>query len=233
MPSMSTEELIREIYRKATGEYDDTITFDSEDGETILRVVNEQVDVYYKQTDEYGSRIIWNNNIAPNYTVCDTSGSDVEFYVDWNDIEALTDGFYAAPQLVEADGKSTRYDLVPTNELMDSRHDNINCFAITADGVVFRTAPPAGELQMAVMQRGRHLEGEETDVEAVTGVHPVLWLLQASAAEYVRTDIVRGDQYPNVLAQANDTFRRMLDDQRARTTANTWEWGDSGCDCSW
>jgi hypothetical protein len=216
---MDAQTLILNIYRKATGELDTSITPDSDDGQTILSIINEQVDTYYSAIDQYGVRIIWGRNVDPDYVVGTANLTDTQYEVDWSEVEAVPTGFYAFVRI-----SGVRYDLVPFHELYDDRHLTQKVCAITANGLTFNAPPTeAGDILLPVILKGRHLTGTERDVQAITGVHNILWLQMASAAEYVRTDIVRGAQYPNVLAQANDIFARMIEDNEARTTPVTYD----------
>lgn len=229
----STDELIQQVYRKATGELDTTVTHDSEDGQTILSVINEQIDYYYNVTDRYGERVVWQRNVDPEYSLGDVTGSETEIEIDWEEVQAFPDGFYMPIRLVKADGSGEiRYDLVPVNMLYDYRHDNANVCAISANGLSFAAPPVAGEIFFPCVVRGGHLDGTETDVEEVSGVHNLQWLAFSSAAEYVRTDIVRGDQYPNVLSLANDVLSRMISDNEAFTQALTYDTSAS-VSCDW
>jgi hypothetical protein len=216
----NTDDFIKEIYRKASGEYDDSVTADSEDGRTILSVINEQVDYYYNAVDRFGARVLWVRNIDPEYELGDGNGVDDTFFIDWDEVQALPDGFYMPIAVGD-----TRYDLVPFEQLYGTNHENTNRCAISMEGLVFVEPPKEGVIRYPCIPYGKHLEGDEKDVEAWTGVHNTLWLMWAAAAEYVRTDIVRGEQYPNVLAQANDVYNRMLEDNDARTQALGYTWG--------
>jgi hypothetical protein len=212
---MDTRELIANVYRKTTGELDPSVTPESEDGQTVLSIINEQIDYYYNAVDRFGQRIIWARNIDPTYVVGDTSAGETSYDIDWDEVQAFPTGFYMP---ITVAGK--RYDLVPFNELWDPRHENERICAITANGLEFAVPPKdIGEIVFPCCVKGKHLTGNETDVEAASGVHNILWLQWAAAAEYVRTDMVRGGQYPNVLAQANDAFNRMIADNEARTTS--------------
>lgn len=225
MAKMSTNELLKQVYRKATGELDDSVEYDTEDGQTVLSVVNEQVDVYYNSVDQYGARIIWQRNIDPEYVIGTADGTTTLFDIDWDEVQSLPDGFYYPIRVREGDeGEGIRYDLVPYSQLFDGRHQNPNRCAICAEGLQFFSAPPAGDILFPCVVQGQKLKGPETDVESVTGVHNLLWLMQAAAAEYVRTDIVRGEQFTNVLTASNETFRRMLEDNEARTQPLIWDY---------
>jgi hypothetical protein len=41
------------------------------------------------------------------------------------------------------------------------------------------------------------------------------WLVCMAAAEYVRNDIVRQNQYPNLLSEANNIMRKMKEENHA------------------
>lgn len=58
-----------------------------------------------------------------------------------------------------------------------------------------------------------------TTLVADADVVPVdipMWLVTITAAEYVRNDITRQNQYPNLIAEANQLMQRMKDDNEAQ-----------------
>ena len=231
MPKMSADELIQNVYRKATGELDDTVTHENEDGKTVLSVINEQIEYYYNAVDHFGDRVVWARNIDPEYVIGDANQSDTTYPIDWDSVQALPAGFYMPIRIRMRDGSEVRYDLVPIEELYDERSGGKNKCAITGEGLTFASPPEhSGEIVYPCVSVGKKLEGGEKDVESASGVHNLLWLQFAAAAEYVRTDIVRGEQYPNVLAQANDVFNRMLSDNEMRTAALSRESGTATYD---
>lgn len=229
--AVTTQELIYDIYRKSNGELDDSVTVDSEDGQTILSIVNEQIEQYHNLVDDYGDRVVFASNVDPSYDIGDSNGIDTDFEIDYTEVGALLDGYDMPIMHISPDGTRTRYDIVPINELFGDTLTNDKACSITANGLTFRTAPPDGSIVAPVYLKGRKLNGSENDVEAVSQVHNILWLMQASAAEYNRTDFVRGEQYPNMLAIANATLDRMISNERMRTQPKTWHWDNSGSSC--
>lgn len=57
------------------------------------------------------------------------------------------------------------------------------------------------------------------------------WLVTRVSAEYVRTDITRQAQYPNILAEANELMERMIDDNDAQFDQIEQPWRPS--DAPW
>jgi hypothetical protein len=222
---MNTQELIKNIYRKCQGEYDETITPDSPDGATILSIINEQIDYYYSCTDEYGYPIVWNHNIDPEYVIGTVQEGATTYEIDWNEVTALPSGFGAPVRIGD---NNTRYDLVPFNELYHTRNDRDKVCAISNLGLTFKTPPSdyedEGDIKLPCMVRGSYLNGSERSVRESSGVHNELWLEWAAAAEYTRTDMVRGAQYPNVFAQADAVFKKMVKDNENRSTPQTYAW---------
>ncbi|MCL2806680.1 MAG: hypothetical protein FWD27_00725 [Coriobacteriia bacterium] len=227
MLKTSTEQLVQNIYRKVAGELDHSVTPDSEDGQTIVSIINEQVDYYFNAVDRYGERVLWVRNIDPEYVIGVSDGRSTLYEIDWTEVQALPDGFYTSVKVGGVD-----YQLVPHDQLHDNRNDaGLRC-SVTAEGLAFVSPPARGEIRLPCVPHGGHLKGDEQDVEEVTKVHNLLWLAWATAAEYVRTDIVRGAQYPNILAQANDVYNRMLSDNEARTAPLTYDWSTEGSSAS-
>jgi hypothetical protein len=216
MVRKSTAEVIIDTYRTASGEPDVSVTPDSDDGRTVLNILNQFVDAYYNAVDQYGQNVIWQRNVEPFYIVGTSNGTDTTYEVDWQEVQVVQDGYYTG---VYVGPDRRRYDLVPYFELYDSRHSSTDLCSITNQGLEFRTAPVPGDITIAALVRGKYLTGNETDVSAVTGVTSVHWLTLAAAAEFSRNDFVRANQYPNLLARANEAFTHMYNQNEARTQA--------------
>jgi hypothetical protein len=107
-----------------------------------------------------------------------------------------------------------QYTIVPISELYDSRKllhpDNFKC-AISGQSIVFAhsfltTDPqyggtitvPAYTVPDTLTSATQSIQVDDPD-----------WLVAMAAAEYVRTDITRRDQYPNLLAMATESMQGM------------------------
>lgn len=70
-----------------------------------------------------------------------------------------------------------------------------------------------------------------TELSADTDVVPVddpMWLVIATAAEYIRNDITRSGQYPNLINEANELMDRMKDDNDAQVQELYRPWNPGG-----
>ena len=228
---MTCDELIQAVYRKAMGELDPTVTHLTEDGKTILAIINEMVGYYYNITDEDGQPVNWARNFDPEYIIGEIDEDSI-YPIDYDEVKGIAINFRNRIRLIDPEGilDTVEYAIVPIDELWSATHDFDKVCSIAQDGIIFKTGFAVGDveygmsIQADVFLCGRPLVGSEKNVEDHTLVHNLLWLQYASAAEYVRTDIVRGGQYPNLLAQSNDVLSKMIKENNRRQTALTYSW---------
>lgn len=65
-----------------------------------------------------------------------------------------------------------------------------------------------------------HLLGDNDDVP----VDDPNWLVLITAAEYIRNDITRQNQYPNLINEANEAMKRMRDDNEGQDSTVYRPW---------
>ncbi len=102
------------------------------------------------------------------------------------------------------------YDLIRANQL----HEYVGrqACAIINGQLVFATPFLASDVRIgATVQIPGFIFATAITVDSQTvQVDDPLWLAYRMAAEYVRTDLVRRDQYPNLLAIANEKMTAMM-----------------------
>ena len=228
---MLAGELIRNVYRKVTGEYDETIGVDDSDGLTILSVINEQVGRYYTQTDNTGETVIWRHSIDPEYEVGFADMNEDYYEFDEDVLLPIVGGVRSGVRV-----GGTQFFVVDFQHLYDKQYNDTNVCAITEYGLTFRSGDlddhDGDPIYMPVVKRPGVLLSESDDIFDITGIpaRHLPWLLAASAAEYCRTDIVRGAQYSNILADANDMMDNMIAENAKQQApvyyrSSTGEWG--------
>ena len=116
-------------------------------------------------------------------------------------------------RILHTDGVSfTDYDLIPFDQLKQYSDGNY-CTQIL-DNLVFNhtftsnDAEFGGTIQVPALLFPTHLSGP-TDIVPVDNPG---WLVAMCAAEYVRTDVTRQNQYKNLISEANQLMGRMKDD---------------------
>lgn len=208
---MQLVNLLRTVYRKVNGEMDDTISSSSADGATILDIANEMAAKYYAQTDEYGKRVVWQHSIDPEYAV-DIVNSYTTYPFSRDFLSPAFSGFRQGVSVGGAVFKPVHYQ-----ELYDPSHANDNVCAITREGITFRSYDDISdyvgqEIRMPAVIGPKTLANDTDDVSKVTNIpdKDLPWLVEACAAEYTRTDIIRSGQYGNLLSNANDIMRGMI-----------------------
>lgn len=113
------------------------------------------------------------------------------------------------------------YDIVPSTRLYDSElklnHFDNNRVAVVGTSLVFARTFKTTDPQYGgtITVPGYSIPADLVDPGNVHVDDPN-WLVQMSAAEFVRTDITRRDQYPNLVAMANETMASMKDQNGAQ-----------------
>ena len=201
---MTTSELIQAIFTKATGK---TTTLSSGDAKyaKILAIANGKIREWQNQEN-----VDWNSLYEPKQSfgavtatdtfaipagvrkLSDTPGDDVL-------IEYETDNYYHF-QIVAADTLK-RY---PTGNY---------CAQIGSNLVFNRTFTTEDPEYGGTIYVPVYLSADElVNASDVVPVDSPQWLIVASAAEYVRTDVTRQNQYPNLVAEANPLMEKMIQD---------------------
>lgn len=123
--------------------------------------------------------------------------------------------------ITSADGKNTwYYDVITPDKLLEYK-DQPAC-AKVGSNLVFSKAFAATDPQIGGTIKVPSF-GYVNDISnlATTGTQQVQvddpnWLCYAAAAEFDRTDLVRQNQYPNLVALANDRLEVMMEHNEAQ-----------------
>lgn len=128
------------------------------------------------------------------------------------------------------DGTETQYTIVPIERLYEegskvNATGNDTC-AVSGSNLIFNTPFQATDKEFGgtIYVPGYITPATLSAGTDVIQVDDPYWLVFAVAAEFVRTDLTRQDQYPNLIAQANNSMEGMKQDnesQREEVTA-TW-----------
>jgi len=112
-------------------------------------------------------------------------------------------------RIVHTDDNVTEYTIVPADRLYENRYQ----YAVAVQGrnLVFASAFTADSPQFGgtiVVPGYGYSTFPTNDTTQITVDNPD-WLVIRTAAEFVRTDITRQNQYPNLIAEAQQLMEKM------------------------
>lgn len=215
---MTCADAVDAVYLRATGKVA-TFAFADPKGVKILGLLN-----FYSRRWSRETGIDWISLYNPLFPIGTISNTDT-FSIDTSTIRKLSQQEGDNVRIVwETDSSFfTDYELVPADRMKEFNH---GAFAARqGSSLIFNrtfvsTDPEfGGTLYVPCYLYTDDLINSTDDVQ----VDDPDWLVLICAAEYVRTDLTRLGQYPNLLAEANDCMQRMkddnLDDQNTDATA--------------
>lgn len=220
---MTAADCIDAVYLKAVGK-SATFSFTDPKGVKILGLMN-----FYSRRWSRETGVDWISLYNPLYNIGTVTATDT-FNIDTSTIRKLSQQDGDNVRIVWSTDATdyTDYELVPADRLKEFNHGNY-C-ARQGSSIVFNrafeTTDPefGGTLYLPVYLYTDDLVNSTDDVE----VDDPDWLVLICAAEYVRTDLTRLGQYPNLLAEANDCMDRMKDDNLSdQNTDATDNWNPS------
>lgn len=166
----------------------------------------------------------WSSLYDPAFVIGTVTNTDT-YDLDLDTIRKLSDKEGDAVRIYWTDGVGyTDYDIIPADDLklhywgQTKQNPSGNYCAKIGSTLVFNHTFVStdkqfgGTIKVPMYGYADLLVNEGDDVP----VDIPDWLVTASAAEYVRTDITLQAQYPLLLAEANDIMERMIDDESAQ-----------------
>lgn len=215
---MTATEFVAAVSLKATGKLP-TFTSGSTKWLKILGIGNFYID---KLTQE--PNVDWSFLYEPLYSLGTVTNTD-NYDIDKTEVYKVSDKPGDNVRIVHTDLKtSSNYDIVPHDDLKmyygaDKKlsYRGFYCAVISSSLVfnhTFIAADPqfGGTIYLPAYLKPDHLVADADEVipEIQT------WLVLMTAAEYVRTDITLRDQYPLIVAEANEAMQRLKDDNDAQ-----------------
>ena len=234
---MTGTEAIAGVYLKATGK---TATLTS--GSKYTKIIG--LLGYYQRRWAREPNVDWNSLYDPAVSIGTVTATDT-FELDTSTIRKISDREGDVVRIVWSDGVGyTDFDVVSIDALREkslgaSRENRSgNYCARNGGSLVFNhtfesdDSEFGGEIFVPC-----YIFPNELDADTLTEdvqVDDPDWLITRAAAEYVRTDLTRANQYPNLIAEANEIMERMKDDNEAQVTEVGKGWtapgglGDNG-----
>ena len=216
---MLTNDFVNAVYVVAEGKQP-TFTSGSTKWNKILAIANNKIDAWQEE-DEWKS--LYNPKVSLGMvTATDTFPLPVS-------VRVLSKTPSDTVRVLHADGvKFTDYDLVAADRLKDFAYGNY-CAQIGRNIVFNRAFTSAdqqfgGTLYVPGYTYASHLvaDGDTVPVDIPQ------WLVLVTAGEYNRGDIVKQNQYPNLVNEANDLMEAMKKNNRAQNDYVDMPWRPAG-----
>lgn len=112
-------------------------------------------------------------------------------------------------RILHTDGNESEYELVPVDRLRENRYNTV--VAWSGRNLVFSKAFTASDPQIGgtiVVPSYGYATFPTDDVTAIPVDDPY-WLVDIAAAEFVRNDITRKQEYPNLVGSAAERMAKM------------------------
>lgn len=219
---MTAAELVAKVILKATGK-----TSTASSGDTkwtkVLGIANTLIDSWQEEPG-----IDWESLYDHNYSIGTVSATDT-YALNTDDIRKISDKKDDFVRIYHTDGVNyTDYETVPADRLKFFADGNY-CARIQDDlvfNVPFTATDPqfGGDIQVPIYTYAEVLIAGTDEVS----VDIPNWLVVMSAAEYVRNDITRQNQYPNLVAEANQLMEKMKENNEAQVSTVERPWGPPG-----
>lgn len=205
---MTVADFVAASYLKATGTVS-TLTSTDTDWTKLLALAN-----YYQQNWANEPGVDWRSLYYPAID-CGTITATDTFDLD-DSIHKVSQNEADPVRINSTDGSYTDYIVVPADELKS--YTGGNYVAQVGQTLKFNNAFTAasqqfgGTLNVPGYTLPDTLSGSNDDVV----VDVPEWLVTRCAAEYVRNNLVRQNQYPNLLAESNELMKKMIENNDAQ-----------------
>ena len=211
---MTLQELINAVMLKATGKPTILPTTNTK-WEKIRGILN-----YYQQAWAHEPGQHWRSlyHIESLGTITNTGEYSIPSHVD-----EVSTAFGDNVFVMTTDGKMVKFELVDHDDFENHLTGNY-CTIIGNDidgkylefAGIFMDDDPCygGELKVPCYYKVEDL----VNIDDTTIVDDPMWLVTMAAAEYIRNDIVKQNQYGNLVAEANNLMTSMIRRNRAGQT---------------
>lgn len=217
---MTAAQFVSDVFLKATGKQP-TFVSGSTKWLKILAIGNQYIRSWAREPG-----VDWHSLYTPDFPEATVTATDT-FALD-NTVKNLSrqEGDYV--RIVHTDDTWTDYSIVDAPRLKD--FDTGNYCAQVGRNLVFNRAFTADDPQFGGdIFVPCYLYPEEISLDAdVVPVDDPMWLVLISAAEYVRNDITRQNQYGNLIAEANQSMTRMKEDNESQVDDIYMPWSPLG-----
>lgn len=202
---------------------------------------------FFQQQWSRENGVDWNSLYDSNFSLGNVTNTDT-YDLDTSTIRKLSDREGDTVRIAWADGVGyTEYTIVDADTLKDyywgnnkESYTGFYCAQIGNQLVFNHTFTSedsqfGGEILVPIYIYPDDITSDNPNTDEVM-VNDPNWLVVRSAAEYVRTDIIRQGQYPNLLQEANEIMQRMREDEDSQISKVSTPWSPFsglGNDSAW
>lgn len=226
---MTVEDLVAEVYLKSAGKLP-TFLEGSTKWNKILAIAN-----FYNRKWQRERGVDWYSLYNPAYLVGTVSNTD-SYELDTDDVLRVSQAEQDYVRIFMSSGQTTYYPTINADKqqgTFEGQNKN-NYFGkfVSVNGPnlvfnhIFTSSDPefGGEIYAPIYQKLEDLTSASDDIL----VDDPNWLVLMTAAEYVRNDITKQGQYPNLIAEANDLMEGMKEANEAQVETVIRPWSAPG-----
>jgi hypothetical protein len=213
---------------KALGKLPTTLTTGSTKWLKVLALANIYIDQWQ---DEPG--VDWASLYLPDHSIGTVTASQT-FTIDAT-VRKVSNQESDVVRIIHSDGTTyTDYDIIPNDRVKDyangmrtfqNNYVSVNGTTLRFNRAFTSTDPQfGGSITVPGYSYAAHISAD-TDVIPVDIPN---WLVFATAAEYIRTDVTRQQQYGNIVAEANQIMQVMKSNNKGQTTRMYQPWRPLG-----
>lgn len=199
---MTTDELVAAVVLKATGRNKD-LKWGDKNYKKILGIAN-----FYISSWQNEPEVDWASLYDPEYSIGATRNTR-RYELDRSEVNKISDmpGDYIMVG-------NEPFQTVTANQL--KRYEGGNVCAVAGEYIIFGRDFTGGELgktiKVPVYLKAETLKG----ARSVVPVDDPYWLVTICAAEYARSDILLQNQYSNLITEANQLMKKMIENNSAQ-----------------
>lgn len=211
---MTTSEFVQACVLKATGKVSTLVSTDSK-WLKIVGIANRQIKKWEREAD-------WNSLYDPDYSIGTVTATD-EFELD-DEIRKISDNADDPVRIIHTDDSYTDYQVVNAERL--KYYSTGNYCAQIGRTLKFNSAFTStdaeygGTIQVPVYLYAETLTTAGSEVP----VDDPEWLICMTAGEYIRNDVTKQNQYPNLVAEANAILEVMKEDNDGQIVEVSRPW---------
>lgn len=206
---MTVADFVAQSYLKATGTVS-TLTSSDSDWTKLLALGN-----YYQQTWANEPGVDWRSLYDPSVD-CGTVTATDTFNLAAS-IHKVSQNADDPVRIVHTDATQfTDYTIVPHDELKQYTSGNyctqVGSTLVFNNAFTSDSAELGGTINVPAYTLPSTLSASTDPIQ----VDIPEWLVVICAAEYVRNNLVKQNQYPNLLAEANELMKKMIENNDAQ-----------------
>lgn len=217
--TLTASEFVSNVYLVAAGKLP-TFTTGSKKWNKIIAIGNNKIDTWQSEAG-----VDWFSLYNPHKSIGSVTASGS--FPLGSDVRKLSDTYGNKVRIVHVDNETASEYVIVDPDKLYQYPETENVCAHIGSNLVFRNeftsdSPQfGGDIQVPAFTNATHLISDST----VIPVDNPQWLILVTAAEYVRNDITKQNQYGNLINEANAlmTSMREANDAQENTVIRPYE----------